>query len=261
MEGKNSSAAISSKGGQMWLDSGSNWRVTLPSGGQDLRGTKWQSSAPDKGTISAPTTVSLSYFLQYLVTTAASPSGGGTVTPGGWYNASTRITLQAVTGRGWTFAGWNGVGQAAYSGTNATISISIVSSVNETARFDPALTVISQNGGSVKYTTGTSFQSVGAGQSVQTFVPGNGTVTLLASASFPFSFVKWSGVDGGNSNRITVNLNAPTQIEAVFAPSYMAVLGIPVAVLASALTMYLARRPLLASGRQFIRNVKEAFSG
>jgi len=260
MGGKNSSETISSKGGQVWLDSGSNWRVTLPAGIQDLRGTKWQSSSPNQGTIGAPTTVSFSYFLQYLVTTLASPASGGTVTPGGWYNASSRITLQASPGQGWTLAGWKGAGPGAYSGANATFSISVVSGINETAQFAPKLTVISSNGGSVKFTTGTAFQSVNAGQSVQTFVAANGTVTLQASSSFPYLFVKWSGVDGGNSNRVTVNLNAPTQIEAVFAPSYVDLIGIPGAVFASALTLYLARRPILSSGRQVVRDIKDALS-
>jgi hypothetical protein len=134
------------------------------------------------------------------------------------------------------------------------------SSINETALFEPGLTVISSDGGAVKFTTGASFQTVGGGQSVQTFVPANGTVTLVASPSFPYLFVKWSGVDGGNSNRVTVNLNAPIQVEAVFAPSYMFVIGIPAAVFGSALTVYLARRPIMESGRNLIRNLKEALS-
>jgi hypothetical protein len=258
--GKNSTVAIADTEGKLWLDEGSSWRVAVHANPNDPNGTKWQSKVPTQGTIVAPTSVQLSYFLQYLVTRMSIPSGPSTVTAREWSNASSLITLQAVSPRGWTFGGWVGSGEGAYSGPNATVTIPVVSSISETAQFDPRLTVISSNGGSVKFTTGSSFQTLGGGQSVQTFIPANGTVTLQATAAFPYSFVKWVGVDGGSSSRLTVNVNAPTQIQAVFEPSYTDIIGIPLAVFVSALTMYLARGPLVDSGREVIRNLRRAFS-
>jgi hypothetical protein len=260
-EGKNTSATILSQGGDIWLDGGSVWRVTLAAATRGQSGSRWESGSATQGMISAPTTEQLAYYLQYLVSTAASPASGGTVTSGGWYNASSNITVSAAPAHGWTLGGWSGAGAAAYTGANATFSISVTSIVNETVQFDPGLTVISSNGGSVKYVAGTSVQSLGGGQSVQTFVPVNGSVTLQARATFPYQFVRWSGVDATTSSRLTLNLNAPTQVEAIFAPSYADVIGIPAAVFVSGLTTYIVRRPILASGRHFIRQVKEAISG
>jgi len=136
----------------------------------------------------------------------------------------------------------------------------VVSSFNETAQFYPGLTVASSKGGSVKYTTGGPFQNVAGGQSVQTFVQGNGSVTLQASPSFLFKFVKWSGVESANANRLTLRLNAPTQVEAVFALDYLIVIGIPAVVFGCAVAVYLARRRISASGRHLIRSLKEATS-
>jgi len=258
--GTNSSAPITTNAGQLWLDSGSHWRFTLPAAAQDSGGSRWVSGSPTQGTMDGPATVHFSYLLQYLVATGASPASGGTVSPGGWYNATGDITLAATPGGGWTLAGWNGTGRGAYSGANATFSIPVVSSFNETAQFYPGLTVASSKGGSVKYTTGGPFQNVAGGQSVQTFVQGNGSVTLQASPSFLFKFVKWSGVESANANRLTLRLNAPTQVEAVFALDYLIVIGIPAVVFGCAVAVYLARRRISASGRHLIRSLKEATS-
>jgi hypothetical protein len=128
--------------------------------------------------------------------------------------------------------------------------------MNETAQFYPGLTIISSNGGTVKYTTGASVQSIGGGRSVQTFVPTKGQVTLEARPSFPYQFVQWIGASGENSSPMSLSVTAPTVIQAVFAPSYIDLIGLPAAVFASALTIYLARHAILGSGRQVIRNLR-----
>ena len=190
------------------------------------------------------------------MTTSPSPATGGSVTQGGWYSAGSDITLQANPGQGWALGDWNGIGASSYSGTSSSLSIHVASAVNETAQFEPSLTIISSNGGDVKYSTGPSVQSIAAGRSAQTYVGANGTVTLQAHASFPYQFVKWSGIDANTSDPLTLSVKAPTVIQAVFAPSYMDLIGFPAAVFASCLTIYLARHVLLATGRQALRNVR-----
>jgi len=247
------SVVLSNQTVRAWVDAGSHWSLSTLANQQ---GERWVTSSPTQGTASAPATVRLSFVLQFLVTTAPVPASGGSVTAGGWYNASSDIAIQATPGQGWALGAWTGVGTSSYSGTSSTLSISVLSPVNETAQFEPSLTIISSNGGSVKYTTGPSVQSIGAGRSAQTYVAANGTVTLQAKASFPYQFVKWSGVDANSSDPLSLSVRAPTTIQAVFAPSYVDLVGLPGLVLASGLSMYLGRHFVLASGRQVMRNLR-----
>jgi len=255
--GKSIALNATSQTGQFWADAGTQWQAAATPAPP---GERWLSGAPTHGTVAGPASLRFSYFLQFLVSTAASPASGGSVTPGGWFNASSDVTLQAVPGLGWALGNWNAIGAGGYSGTSSTVSIHVLSAANETAQFEPGLTIVSSNGGSVKYTTGPSVQNVGPGRSVQTFVTGNGQVTLEAHASFPFQFVTWSGIDGNSSDPLSLSVNAPTVIQAVFAPSYMDLIGFPAAVFASCLTIYLARHVLLATGRQALRNVRRGRS-
>jgi len=254
--GKSASLDLTSQTAQVWADAGSGWQTSLAPSLQQQQGERWLSSGPTQGTIAGPASLHLQYVLEFLVTTAASPASGGTVTSGGWYNASSDITLQAVPGHGWALGRWDGLGTGAYTGTNATLSIPVLSAMNETAQFEPGLTIISSNGGSVRYTTGPSVQSINPGQSVQTFVTGNGQVTLEAHASFPYQFVKWTGIDTNTSDPLSLSVSAPMVIQAVFAPNYLDLIGLPAAVFAICLTIYLARHLILASWRQVLQNLK-----
>lgn len=251
--GRSALLNLTSQTGLVWADAGTHWQAaaaTLQSG------ERWLAGAPTQGTVTGPASLQLSYALQFLVVTSASPASGGNVTRGGWYNASSQVTLLAVAGQGWAIGGWRGAGASAQSGTGSTLSLQLRSSVNETAQFDPSLTIISSNGGSVKYTTGPSVQSIDSGRSAQTYVAGDSNVTLEAHASFPFQFVKWSGIDANTSDPLSLSVTAPTVIQAIFAPSYLDLIGLPTAVFASCLTVYLARHSILASGKQLLRNLR-----
>jgi Divergent InlB B-repeat domain len=250
--GSSGLASLTNQTGHLWLDAGTHWQAALAAGLQVQSGERWVNSQPSDGTIDGPVSLHLSYFHQFLLTTGSSAPSGGKVSPGGWYNASSVVTIQAAPGQGWALGGWVG----AYSGTNATLSVSVASPMNETAVFEPGLTIVSSSGGSVKYTTGASVDGVGPGRSVQTFVPGKGQVTLEAHASFPYQFVKWTGVEGQGSSLLTLNVNDPTVIQATFAPSYLDLIGLPALVFASATTLYLTRHLLMASGRQVLRNFR-----
>jgi Divergent InlB B-repeat domain len=255
--GRSIALNVTSQFGQFWADDGAPWQAAAT---PPLPGERWLSGTPTHGTVIGPGSLHLSFYLQFLVTTAASPASGGKVTPGGWYNASSDITIQAVPAQGWALGNWNGLGLGGYSGTDSTLFVHVLSTINETAQFEPSLTVISSNGGSVRFTTGPSVQSVSAGRSAQTFVTGDGKVTLEAHASFPYQFVTWSGIDSNSSDPLSLSVSAPTTIQAVFAPSYMDIIGLPAAVFASCLTIYLARHFLLASGKQALRNMRRGRS-
>ncbi|MDE1822363.1 MAG: hypothetical protein KGI98_16110 [Euryarchaeota archaeon] len=82
-------------------------------------------------------TQAVTYTTQYQLTTAASPPTGGTVSPasGGWYDASTSVTLSAVTAAGYAFTGWSCTGTGCYSGINDPATFSIAAPTTETASF------------------------------------------------------------------------------------------------------------------------------
>jgi hypothetical protein len=54
------------------------------------------------------TTYTAFFTTQYLLTTTASPSAGGSVTAGGWFDPGTPVTIEATASSGYTFAGFTG---------------------------------------------------------------------------------------------------------------------------------------------------------
>ena len=78
---------------------------------------------------SSPTTYTASFTTQYYLTTAGSPSAGGTVTPAsGWYNAGASVTITGTPASGYLFTNFSGD----LSGTASlqTLTMSVPRSVN-----------------------------------------------------------------------------------------------------------------------------------
>jgi hypothetical protein len=74
------------------------------------------------------------YSEEFLLTTAASPVAGGTVSPAsGWYVAGATIELDATPALGYTFVAWTGTGPGAYNGANNPENYTLTGSNNETA--------------------------------------------------------------------------------------------------------------------------------
>src|SRR5712692_8320984 len=58
---------------------------------------------------SGPTTYTATFTTQYYLTTAASPTAGGTISPGsGWYNAGAGVSVSATANPGYGFTGFSG---------------------------------------------------------------------------------------------------------------------------------------------------------
>ena len=66
--------------------------------------------SPSAGSLSVSThtSVSVTYGTQYEVTTVASPTSGGSVSPSGanWYNASSSVQVTALAASGYVLSGW-----------------------------------------------------------------------------------------------------------------------------------------------------------
>jgi uncharacterized repeat protein (TIGR02543 family) len=81
--------------------------------------TSWSDGGALSHTIQANTpgkTYTANFTTQYLLLTAVSPAGGGSISrPTGWYNSNAVVTVTAIPATGYTFAGWSG----ACAGTGA----------------------------------------------------------------------------------------------------------------------------------------------
>ncbi|MBL8294288.1 MAG: hypothetical protein JNN08_20755 [Bryobacterales bacterium] len=79
----------------------------------------------------------IDYTWQHRLTTIASPSHGGTVSPSGvnWFNAGQVVQVGATAASGYVFQGWAGVGSGSVSSTQANISVTMSGPITETATF------------------------------------------------------------------------------------------------------------------------------
>ncbi len=152
-------------------------------------------STSRSGSITVPSgggSVSATYKTQYQLTMSASPSGGGTVSPGsGWYDAGSSVAISASPASGWAFERWVGSGTGSYSGTSSSATITMNAPITETAYFYTFSVSVSPTSGST--------------------TPG-GTVTATVTVS----------LTGGYSSSVSVSLSAsglPSGASASFSPS------------------------------------------
>ncbi|MGC8657376.1 MAG: PQQ-binding-like beta-propeller repeat protein [Thermoplasmata archaeon] len=81
-------------------------------------------------------TIYITYNAQYYLAISASPTNGGVVTPSsGWYNASSKVTINAVANTNYEFISWTGTGNGSYSGNESTIVLVINNPITEKANF------------------------------------------------------------------------------------------------------------------------------
>ena len=84
----------------------------------------------------ASTLYTASFHLQYYLTTFASPSKGGTVTPAsGWVSSGSMVKLQAFSASSFQFSSWSCSGVNCYNGTSSSPTITVTSPVLEIAGF------------------------------------------------------------------------------------------------------------------------------
>jgi hypothetical protein len=228
-----------------WADAGKEfaYRKDIPAQGS---GARWHAYSGVKGAVDGPLSVSPTYFLQFYVHVSSNSERGGTVyTRAGWYNASGGVPLLASASPGWSFAGWRGAGAGSYTGNSTSAVAELVSGpVNETAVFEPGLTVRAESGLTVEVTYAGGGYTVAEGSTRILYVPLNATVTLTAKpASFLYAFGGWGGAASGSSQTATLVVQGPESVSASSTYSSGAVAALGAAVVATAvLVVYLARR-------------------
>ena len=168
----------------------------------------------------AAATYTATFQTQYQLNIAASPAGGGTVTPpsGAFYNAGALVPIGATAAAGYAFNGWTG---AVASAGSANTTVTMAAPENITANFVPLTGVTIQtnppgllfsvDGGAVQAAPQTLNLSAGAHTlAVATTQPGpSGT-----PAGTQFVFTGWS--DGGGASHTIVVGSAPATYTATF---------------------------------------------
>jgi uncharacterized repeat protein (TIGR02543 family) len=154
--------------------------------------TVWTTTLFTGGTAVAPPPV------QYILTTGA--GSGGTVSPGGTFDAGTMATVTAFPDAAHDFAGWTG------DAGGAVNPVGILMTANKTVQAafvlkSYALTTSASAGGSV--TSGGSY-------------PLGTTVTISAIPDATHYFTGWTGDAGGTNPTVAVTIDRAKSVLAVF---------------------------------------------
>jgi uncharacterized repeat protein (TIGR02543 family) len=170
--------------------------------------TGWSGACTGTGsctvTMTSDKTVTANFKLvQYTLTTGASPSGAGAVTPAtGKFDHGTQLTVTATANTGYEFTGWSG----ACTGTGSC-TVTMTSDQSVTANFKL-----------VQYTLTTGTSPSGAG----TIAPASGgkydhgtQVTVTAVANAGYQFTGWSGACTG-TGPCSVSMTSDQSVTANF---------------------------------------------
>jgi ABC-type transport system substrate-binding protein len=175
-----------------------------------------------------------SYLFRWLLikpnfdlTISVTPSGGGTTTPvpgTARYTKGTNITVTATPAGGYAFKEWRLDGNVV--GTSPTITVTVNKDSVLEAVFAPmfGLTIAVTPSGA-----GTTTPAPG----IYSYMQGD-RVTVTASPSFGYNFKEWrlDGKVAGTSPTITITIDAPHTLEAVFERiPYELYIGVPVAII------------------------------
>jgi Leucine-rich repeat (LRR) protein len=194
------------------------------SGGTRYVFASWSDGGAISHGITVPataTTYTANFTTQYLLTTAASPTAGGTVSPSptsmnGFYDSGTAVQLTATANSGYVFSSWSG----ALTGSTNPQSITMSAPRNVAANFSSSSGItISTNPAGVSFAVdGNTYTSV------QTFSWTTGSIhtifatTQQGSGDTRYVFANWS--DGGTATHIITAPATATTYTANFTIQY-----------------------------------------
>ncbi len=122
--------------------------VPVVSGGPGIRYVS-ASTNPSSVSVTSNSSLTISFVTQYLVTLQAA-AGGNVSQATQWVVSGTTLSVSAAAQSGYHFTNWTGTGAASYTGTNATLTLTVSGPVTELAGFAP------NNQGSSSSTSGTA---------------------------------------------------------------------------------------------------------
>jgi hypothetical protein len=166
---------------------------------------------------SSPATYTANFTTQYYLTTAASPTGGGTISPAsGWYNSGTVVSVSATANSGYQFSGFSG----ALSGTTTPQNLTMNAPKSVTANFGGVQhTITSVPAGRSLTVDGagctspcTYFWTAGTNHTIATSTPQSG------GTGTQYVFANWS--DGGALSHSITAASSPATYTANFTTQY-----------------------------------------
>lgn len=166
-------------------------------------GSGWYHSSTVAVTVVAPPSV------QYALSTSA--GAGGSVTPGGLFNAGTSATVSAVPDATHDFLGWTG------DAVGAVNPLAVLMDRNKAVQAVFALK---------SYALVTSATTGGAVTPGGIYPPGT-IITLSAAPDATHRFLGWAGDASGTAPTVAITLNAPKAVQAVFTDKTVQTLTFP----------------------------------
>jgi uncharacterized repeat protein (TIGR02543 family) len=172
----------------------------------------WSGDVTDKSssiklTMDGDKSVVAHFKIQYTLSAAASPDGGGIITPvGGSYDDGAEVTLVAVPAQGYAFDGWSGD----VTGKTSPVTLAMNGDKSVVAHFK------------IQYTLNASVGPDGGG----TVTPVSGSyddgseVTLAAVPTQGYAFDRWSGDVTGKTSPVTLAMNGNKSVVAHFKIQY-----------------------------------------
>jgi hypothetical protein len=139
----------------------------------------------------------------YSLSIQINPSGGGSVEPqSGTYDGGTQLTMKATAANGYRFNQWGG----SASGSSNTVNIMMDSNKAVTASFTKVFTLSTScnptSGGSISLESG--------------IYDSGSTLSVSATAVFPYVFTNWGGADNNSINPTSVTMNSDKSVIAYF---------------------------------------------
>ncbi len=164
----------------------------------------------------ANVTIDVSYLTQYYLIMLANPSNGGSITPtGGWYNAGSSVTINAIPNSNFEFVSWTGTGSGSYSGTGTQVTITINSPITEQANFIELYSItFTESGlpaGTIWYVNTSNGQSYSSsGTSISVHMPNGSYSYTIATADKEYSAQGGSFIVSGFNIEISIRFNLVT---------------------------------------------------
>ena len=189
-------------------------------------------SLSDSVTASASTTSYTATFTNaYLLTTAASPTSDGTVSPssGNYYASGTVVNLSAVANTGYAFTSWTG--NVNSPANNPSTTITMIAPESVTANFQAistcTVTDTSDNPsdtGSLRYCIG----NVASGGTITFASSLNGQTITLNPASGPLAINTNLSIEGPGANLLTISGGGAVGVFSI-GPTTVTVSGLTIA--------------------------------
>jgi hypothetical protein len=194
------------------------------SGGTQYTFTSWSDAGALSHTVTASNSTAsytATFSTTYLLTTAASPSADGTVSPvsGMYYAAGTVVPLIATPNTGYNFVNWTGsVGNTNNASTSVTMSAPqsvtanfVINNANVMIDTSPTGLLVSVDGGAARVAPVSVTWQVGTQHTIATTSP-------QGSAGTRYTFTSWS--DAGALSH-TVTASNSTSYTATFSTTYL----------------------------------------